>query len=165
MDVQVGIIERVADQDALLTKIRAAIAAARGQKIPLIYVVVGFRDGAPEASDRFKPMAATLANPRPLLAPAEDDVVVVKRRVSAFSGSDLEVLLRAQNVRHLVLAGIATSGVVLSTVREAADKDFQITVLEDACADADAQVHALLMEKIFPRQCTVTTVENWSRTL
>ncbi len=76
-------------------------------------------------------------------------------------GSDLEVILRAKNIRHLVLAGISTSGVVLSTVREAADKDYQLTVLSDLCADFDEQVHSLLLEKIFPRQAAVITSRQW----
>ena len=71
----------------------------------------------------------------PAIAPQAGDITCVKRRVSAFTGSDLEVVLRAQDIRHLVLAGVATSGVVLSTVREAGDKDFRITVLSDCCAD------------------------------
>jgi nicotinamidase-related amidase len=87
--------------------------------------------------------------------------VVVKRRVSAFSGSDLEIILRAKNIHHLLLTGIATSGVVLSTLREAADKDYQLTVLSDLCADFDAQVHSVLTEKVFPRQATIITSEQW----
>ena len=90
---------------------------------------------------------------------------MTKRRVSAFAGSDLDVLLRAGGIRSLVLAGIATSGVVLSTLRQAADLDFGLTVLADACADADAEVHRVLTEKVFPRQAEVTTVDAWAATL
>jgi hypothetical protein len=57
----------------------------------------------------------------PRLAAAAGDLIVTKRRVSAFTGSDLEVVLRAAGTEHLVLTGIATSGVVLSTLRQAAD--------------------------------------------
>jgi nicotinamidase-related amidase len=95
------------------------------------------------------------------LAPRPGETVVVKRRVSAFTGSDLEVVLRAAEVDHLVLAGIATSGVVLSTLREAADRDYRLTVLGDACVDADPEVHRVLTEKVFPRQADVITVDEW----
>ena len=74
------------------------------------------------------------------VAPREGEPVVTKLRVSAFAGSDLEVLLRSMGIDSLVLSGIATSGVVLSTLREAADKDYRLTVLSDACLDADAEV-------------------------
>ncbi|MDQ2864223.1 MAG: cysteine hydrolase, partial [Bacteroidota bacterium] len=91
----------------------------------------------------------------------ETDIVVTKRRVSAFTGSDLEVVLRSQHIQHIILAGVATSGVVLSTLREAAE-DYRITVLSDCCADADAEVHRVLTTKVFPRQADVLSIEEWS---
>jgi nicotinamidase-related amidase len=95
------------------------------------------------------------------LEPLASELVVLKRRVSAFTGSDLEVVLRAGDVDHLVPTGIATSGVVLSTLREAADHDYRLTVLADACLDGDPEVHRVLTEKVFPRQADVVTVAEW----
>ncbi len=167
MDVQPGIVDRLPDPAAYLAAAADAVAAARAAAVPVLHVVVGFRPGFPEISPRNQAFRnARLAMPglteaRPSLAPAEGEVVVVKRRVSAFAGSDLEVVLRARELRHLVLAGIATSGVVLSTLREAADRDFQLTVLSDVCADFDAEVHAVLMQKLFPRQAEVLTRAAW----
>jgi nicotinamidase-related amidase len=92
-------------------------------------------------------------------------VTVRKLRVSAFTGSDLEVVLRAQGIEHLVLAGIATSGVVLSTARAAADLDYRLTVLSDGCLDADPEVHRVLLEKVFPRQAEVATIADWAASL
>jgi nicotinamidase-related amidase len=97
------------------------------------------------------------------VAPQPGEITVTKRRVSAFTGSDLEVVLRAQNIQHLVLTGIATGGVVLSTLREAADKDYRLTVLTDCCADADEEVHRMLTTKVFPRQGEVVNVEDWTK--
>ena len=98
----------------------------------------------------------------PAIAPAPGEPVVTKRRVSAFAGSDLAVLLRSLDAGTLVLAGIATSGVVLSTVREAADLDYRLEVLADGCLDRDDEVQRVLLEKIFPRQAQVTTVADWA---
>jgi nicotinamidase-related amidase len=172
MDVQPGILDRLDDADEYLSKIQAAVDTAHEKQIPVVYVVVGFRPGFPEAAARNKSFGAikdagrtAMINPQPAIKPAEGDVVVTKRRVSAFSGSDLEVLLRAYDARHLILTGIATSGVVLSTIREAADKDYQLTVLSDLCADFDPEVHTVLTEKVFPRQATVTTAKEWAKTL
>jgi nicotinamidase-related amidase len=98
----------------------------------------------------------------PAIAPDPHDLVITKRRVSAFAGSDLEVLLRGLGASTLVLAGIATSGVVLSTVRQAADLDYGIVVLADGCLDPDREVHRVLTEKVFPRHADVLTVAEWS---
>jgi nicotinamidase-related amidase len=87
------------------------------------------------------------------------DTVVYKHRVGAFSGNALEMILRARGIEHLVLYGIATSGIVLSTVRAASDLDFTCTVVKDACFDGDAEVHRVLTEKIFVAQGTVVTAD------
>jgi nicotinamidase-related amidase len=67
------------------------------------------------------------------------------------------MILRAKKIDTLVLAGVATSGVVLSTTRHAADADYRIVIAGDACADRDDEVHRVLVEKVFPRQATVAT--------
>jgi nicotinamidase-related amidase len=140
--------------------------------VPVVYVRVAFRPGAPEISANNKTFAAIAANRamaiddtatamHEAVAPQPGDIVVTKKRVSAFAGSDLDQVLRTLEVRSLVLAGIATSGVVLSTVRQAADLDFQLTVLRDGCLDADPEVHRVLLDKVFPRQAAVVTTAEW----
>jgi nicotinamidase-related amidase len=176
MDVQQGIVGRYADAAPdYLPRLAGTVDAARGAGVPVIYVVVGFRAGHPEASDRNKTFSAlppdvfTEDDPgtriHPDVAPHPGEVVVTKRRVSAFAGSDLDVVLRAGGVDHLVLTGIATSGVVLSTLRQAADLDYRLTVLSDGCLDGDAEVHRVLTEKVFPRQADVLTEDAWRSTL
>jgi nicotinamidase-related amidase len=168
MDVQPGIIDRAPDPTAYLARVAGAVRAARAHAVPVIQVIVGFRPGMPEVSRRNQAFSAAtqqrpayLSDPRPAITPEGSDLVVTKRRVSAFSGSDLEVILRAGEIDHLVLCGIATSGVVLSTLREAADKDYRCTVLADLCADPDAEVHAVLTGKVFPRQARVINATAW----
>lgn len=178
MDMQMGIVSRYVRSDDFFTPTRAAIAAARAAAIPVIYVVVAFRPGFPEVSPRNKSFStikqqqtatssAEMLAPEihPAIAPQPTDIVITKRRVSAFSGSDLEVVLRAQGITHLALSGIATSGVVLSTLREAADKDYQLTVLADCCLDADEEVQRVLLSKVFPRQANVLEASAWAATL
>jgi nicotinamidase-related amidase len=176
MDVQQGIVERFASDVGYLDRLATAIAAARGAGIAVTYVTVAFRPGYPEVSERNKTFSAIAGTGRftggdpgmripAVIAPAPGEVTVTKRRVSAFTGSDLEVLLRARAIHHLVLAGIATSGVVLSTLRQAADLDYQLTVLADGCLDADPDVHQILLDKVFPRQAEVTTIADWAARL
>ena len=170
MDVQPEIVARF-DASGLTERLAGAAAAARAAGVRVIYVKIGFREGYPEISPRsamFSRIAelggfveGVSSEIDPAVAPQPGDVVVTKRRVSAFAGSDLDVVLRAGGIDALVLCGIATSGVVLSTVRQAADLDFALTVLADGCADADEEVHRVLCEKVFPRQAQVTTVAEW----
>jgi nicotinamidase-related amidase len=173
MDLQAGMLERFEADAGFVPRINAAAETARSAGFPVLWVKVEFRPGYPEVSPRNKAFAALsvsggladtdpAADLHPDLQTQDTDVVVVKKRVSAFAGSDLEVLLRAAEVDSLVLAGIATSGVVLSTLRQAADLDFRLTVLADGCLDGDDEVHRVLTEKVFPRQAEVTTVEAWS---
>ncbi|MCL6625253.1 MAG: cysteine hydrolase [Alicyclobacillus shizuokensis] len=176
MDVQNGIVSRFAENKEVLLPFQRAVEAARQHGIPVIFVRVAFREGYPEVSPRNKSFSAISERPgmtysdaatqiHESVQPRPDEPVVTKIRVSAFAGSDLEVLLRARQIDTLILSGIATSGVVLSTLREAADKDFALTVLADACLDADTEVHRVLMEKVFPRQADVLTVDDWIKTL
>jgi nicotinamidase-related amidase len=173
MDVQQGIVDRFSAEPDYLPRLVRAIDAARGRDIPVIYVRVGFRPGHPEISPNnqsFHRLAQTTGfddtDPatriHPDIAPGPHDIVVTKRRVSAFAGSDLDVVLRSAGTDTLVLTGIATSGVVLSTVRQAADLDYRLVVLADGCLDADPEVHRVLTEKVFPRQATVTTLADWA---
>src|SRR5256885_1634727 len=169
MDVQQGIVERYGSAAPLLDHVGTAIRAARSAGLPVIYVTVRFREGYPEISARNRMFAAIrqagaamvetspATDIHPAVAPQPGDIVVTKRRVGAFTGSDLEVVLRAQDVDHLVLTGIATSGVVLSTLRAAADMDYRLTVLSDCCADGDDEVHRVLLAKVFSRQADVLT--------
>ncbi|HWA09883.1 MAG TPA: isochorismatase family cysteine hydrolase [Opitutaceae bacterium] len=171
MDYQAGIVAGLpGNQDALLQRAAETLAAARQAKLMVIHVVVAFRPGHPEIgpnnllfsglkqSGRF---AAGDQNSdiHPAVFPQPGDIVVTKRRVSAFAGSDLELILRARGIDTLVLFGIATGGVVLSTVRQAADSDYRLVVLADACADREADVHRCLVEKILPRQATVVPAD------
>jgi nicotinamidase-related amidase len=174
MDVQTRIVGMISDSTQLIKNIQKAIDHAHSVSLPVIYVAVQFRPDFPEVSPNNKSFSAIKKNvaafgdPKamdiyPKVKPQKEDILVTKKRVSAFTGSDLEVVLRSLGITHLVLGGIATSGVVLSTVREAADKDYQLTVLSDCCADADEEVHNVLLSKVFQRQADVLSVDEWKK--
>lgn len=92
------------------------------------------------------------------LAPLASEFIFTKRRFSAFKGTDLDLVLSARPNLKLVLFGVSTGGVVLSTVREAFDRDVgEIVVLEDLCADRDPAQHDALIKIVLPKQATVTT--------
>lgn len=177
MDMQNGIVARYADSSPILERVGQVLRVARGAGLPIIYVRVQFRAGYPEVSasngmfgsvkreGKLFQAGSPETEIHPDVAPQAGEWVIEKVRVSAFAGSPLEMILRGLEAEHLVLCGVATSGVVLSTTREAADKDYRLTILSDACADADEEVHRVLTTKIFPRQAQVLTVEAWEKSL
>ncbi|MCX4964031.1 cysteine hydrolase [Streptomyces sp. NBC_00654] len=100
-----------------------------------------------EAGDAFHEGATGTGIALPV---ADEDVVVLKRRASAFAGTDLDLVLRASGVTGLVIAGVATSAMVAATCYDAADRDYRVTVLRDGCADGDAAMHDFFMDTVFP---------------
>ncbi len=176
MDVQQGIINNLGDRATeYLQRVSKAVDAARQSGIPVIFVVVRFRKGYPELSPNNKMFGAlrerswdmdeTSDLTKPMITPQEDELVIAKKRVSAFAGSDLEMILNARGITELILCGVSTSGVVLSTLRYAADKDYRLSVLSDCSSDQDEEVHRVLTEKVFPRQAEVLTIEQWTQKL
>lgn len=172
MDMQMGILSSYPKSSELIKRVANAITLARKTNITIIFVRVGFRKGFPEVSANNKMFSKisdyvsdsgmeTFMQIPTVLGMVESDIIVDKKRVSAFSGNDLEMILRSNNISHLVLTGFASSGVVLSTLIEASDKDYQLTVLADACGDSDQEVHQFLIAKLFPTQASVVMTEDW----
>ena len=91
----------------------------------------------------------------PLVARVQGAIVVRKTRVGAMSTTDLDRRLRDRGIDTLVLAGISTSGVVLSTVVEATDRDYRLYVLSDGTEDPDEQARDVLLGRIFPRRAQI----------
>jgi len=174
MDVYRATVPMLENAGPYLASLSGALKKARANSIPVIYIVLRFRNGYPEISLSSKMFAGIKENPalkfdtedsmqvHAAVAPLKGDITVIKKRVGAFTGSDLEVLLRSMEIKHIVLTGISTSGGVLSTLCEAADKDYAITVLSDCCTDMDEEVHRILISKIFPRKVDVVTSAEWS---
>jgi nicotinamidase-related amidase len=172
MDMQAGIVSIYAgdQQDGFTARAAGILGRCRDRGMTVIHVQVGFRPGMPEISPRNALFAAIRTSERhqqlfkgdagkihPAVAPVGEDIVIVKHRISAFTGTDLDMILRAKDIDTLVLFGIATSGVVLSTLLDAVDADYRVIVIKDCCADQDADVHSVLLEKVFPRRGTVVT--------
>ena len=178
MDYQNDIVSFLpeAARDELMERAGAVLASARREGIPVIYVVVRFREGYPEISsgdavrrglrdsERLKE-GTPGAEIHSAVAPEPGEVVVTKRRTGAFSTTDLGAVLSAQGIETLVLMGVSTSGCVLSTVRWAADTDYRLIVVSDCCADRDEEVQRVLTEKVFPRQAAVVTSQEFIQAL
>jgi len=169
LDLQEGIFGLVPGAAVVLPNAAKVVEGARQGGFRLLHVGLGFEPGYPEVSPRnprftrMKEQGAFVKGSdsarihSALLKPG--DTVIYKQRVSAFSDNTLHMVLQAQGIEHLVLFGVATSGVVLSTLRRAADLDYQCTVVKDACFDRDEEVHRVLTEKVFIPQATVVTAQ------
>jgi nicotinamidase-related amidase len=172
MDYQNAIVagyvgESVSD---MLDRASGVLDSARAAGMQVIYIRVGFRPGLPEISPKNAVFSAIKNDParmkmfagegqeiHPTVAPKENDVIVTKHRVGAFTGTDLEMILRSNEIDTLVLFGIATSGVVLSTLTQAFDADHRLFVIKDCCADRDQELHAALIDRYFPSRGKVIT--------
>jgi nicotinamidase-related amidase len=166
MDYQNGIMGRVSDGAGLLAAARETIELVRGRGGQIGYVRVGFADGeAPtgtmgsrigaEAARTTFHADAPATQVHDEVAPQDGDIVVRKTRVGPFLTTDLDAQLRSRGIDTLLLAGISTSGVVLSTVRDGHDRDYRLIVISDLCADPEPDIHEFLVERIFPRQAEV----------
>ncbi len=179
MDCQAGIVSIYAKpKEEFVERASSVLRVARTAGMPVVLVQVGFRPGLPEVSDRNKFFAAIKSSVQrqslfqgevgaihPGLGPEPGDIIVVKHRVSAFAGTDLELILRAKQMDTIVLFGISTSGVVLSTLLEATDADYRVVVIADCCADLDAELHVALLTRLFPARAEVVTAGDFVKTL
>ncbi len=159
---------------AVVRRAANVLKHARERGIRVIHVRVGFRPNLPEISSR-NMLLSSIKNSvqhrqffegasgeiHPAVAPEAEEIVITKHRISAFAGTDLAMILRANDIDTLVMYGIATSGVVLATLLEATDSDYRVAVVKDCCADQDPEVHSCLLEKLFPRFATVIAAEEF----
>lgn len=167
MDYQAGILASLTDPDALLGPVAGAIADVRAQGGTIAYVRVAFTEddwaAVPGTNKTFSAAArhramhhedpSTAIDER--LAPDDGDIVVRKVRYGSMSTTDLDRQLRDRGITTLVVAGITTSGVVLSTVIDAADRDYRLYVLSDGVADSNAEAHDVLLSSVFPSRAVV----------
>jgi nicotinamidase-related amidase len=179
MDYQVDALTKfiTAAQSAdVIARVPELIAIARDAGMMVIHVVVAFRPGHPELSPPNSVFSVVKANGmlvagsegvaiHPAAAPREGEPIVVKHRISPFAGTDLEMLLRANGIDTLVLAGVHTSGVVLSAVGQAVDLDYRLVVIRDCWADPDAEAHAMLLDIVIPKQAAVVTTAEFAGAL
>ncbi|HEX4048752.1 MAG TPA: isochorismatase family cysteine hydrolase [Elusimicrobiota bacterium] len=169
LDMQEGILGFVPGAEAAVPAAARALEAARKAGALVVHVGLGFEPGWPEIGSR--KTRFSMIKERGLFVKGSDsarfhpslfkpgETVVYKQRVGAFSENSLRMILRAKEIENLVLFGIATSGIVLSTLRAASDLDFQCAVVKDACFDADAEVHRVLTEKVFAAQAAVMAAD------
>jgi nicotinamidase-related amidase len=165
-----GMAAQVQEKKAIENTARA-LAVARNKGMLVVHVGVAFRKGHPEIGpgaplfQGIKQANALLegswgADFHPGVRPAEGEVVVIKRGVSALARTDLDLLLRGKGITTLVLTGIATNFVIEGTARHAVDEGYQVVVLKDCCASFNDQMHTFSLQ-ILSQLSTAGTVEEF----
>ncbi|MDV8020094.1 isochorismatase family cysteine hydrolase [Rhodococcus sp. IEGM 1330] len=173
-DVQTGIIREFRFARPVVSVLAQTIPMARRAGVHIVYLRAGLRPNGTDVHpnnavmQQFHAMADvfhetsddTWIDDALTVDPA--DSVVLKRRASGFAGTDLDLVLRSQRIDRVAICGVASSAVVAATVYAAADLDYEVSVLSDACADPDPAAHQFLMETLFPaRGVAVSTAGEW----
>jgi nicotinamidase-related amidase len=178
MDYQNAWIATLSDPGPLLAREVQTISLARHHGVRVAYTFVAFTPADYPAVSKnniiftgltSKPGALDEGSKRMAIdervAPRRGDKVVRKTRVGAFDRTDLDQWLRDLSIDTLILTGISTSGVVLSTVCDAADRDYRLVVVSDACADTVPQIQDTLMHRVFPQRAQIVTHSDLPRLL
>ncbi|MBU9453150.1 isochorismatase family cysteine hydrolase [Burkholderia multivorans] len=156
----------------LLANTRALCDAARASSVAVYFANLRFSPGYPEVSplnkngQGIKQLGLFIDDaPSPELARRDDEPLIVAHRASVFFGTDLQARLAAQHIDTLIMVGIATTGVVLSSVAYASDADFRLYTVKDCCYDPDPVVHEHLFATAFETRTTVLSLDDALRML
>ena len=136
----------------ILSNIKKVIDTARLRGVPVFYVIVGFSANYTEWSASSKLFKNVPSNKQVILgdwstevhesiAPNEDEAVIKKNRIDPFFNTNLDLLLRTNNINEVVLSGVSSEFVILSTALSAHDRDYKVTVLEDCISSSDQYSH------------------------
>jgi len=174
LDLQIGFLQRLPPDNSVVENAESALDITRQHGAHVAYVRAALDEidikAIPDHALAFasfkesKEMAAAIhpdaptTQIHPRLAPKDGDSVYRKTRFGAFMINPSKALLddfTAKRIDTVVIAGVITSGAVLSAVRQLSDLDLRLVVLEDCCADHDAELHKVLCEKVLPKQAKV----------
>ncbi|MGC7402943.1 isochorismatase family cysteine hydrolase [Pandoraea pneumonica] len=149
----------------LLSNTRQLCDAARVKGVDVYFAKFHFSPGYPEVSPLNKngqgvKQLGLFVDDRvsPELGRRENETVVVAHRASVFYGTDLQVRLSARGIDTLIMVGIASTGVMLSSIAYASDADFRLFTVKDCCYDPDQVVHDHLFSTAFESRTTVLTL-------
>ncbi|KIL35937.1 hypothetical protein SD71_11235 [Cohnella kolymensis] len=161
------------EQTRTIENAEKALVAARTKGLPVIHVRVAFRPGHRELNGDVPFWAGVIQGDALVegtwgteflkaLAPVENEVVMIKRGVSAFNDTELARYLTFKGIQTLVLAGVATNWVVEATTRDAADLGYTLVVLQDCCGSFNEELHSFSVQNILGSLATLTTANEFA---
>jgi len=150
---------------ALLANTRKLCDAARHTGVNVYFAKIHFSPGYPEVSplnkngQGIKHLGLFVDDEiSPELGRQADEPIIIAHRASVFFGTDLQARLAAQGVDTLLMVGIASTGVMLSSIAYASDADFRLFTVKDCCYDPDGIVHEHLFSTAFESRATVLSL-------
>lgn len=149
----------------LLANTRQLCDAARARGVDVYFAKIHFNPGYPEVSPLNRngqgiKQLGLFVDDRisPELGQRADEPLIVAHRASVFFGTDLQVRLSARGIDTLIMVGIASTGVMLSSIAYASDADFRLFTVKDCCYDPDQVVHDHLFSTAFDSRTTVLSL-------
>lgn len=152
----------------LLEKWAAVLKASREAGMCVIYVNNVLRPGFPELGEKSFPLMKGTkehgafvkgtwgAEVPDEIKPLPADLVIENYNTSAFSYTNLDMILRANEIKHLFLVGVATTFVVNSTTRYGAELGYDITILEDCCTSFTDEMHDFEIANVLSQFGTIS---------
>ena len=161
-----GAMARLIKERNVLATIARLAEAGRQARVLIIHVRHAYRPDYADAPQNTPILAGMKQNEilkdgtwgaeiHPDIKRHPSDIVITKTRVSAFYASPLEAILAAQGITHLVLAGIATDGVVEGTARDAVDRGYYVTIPDDCSATFTDEAHRAVLGGVLGMLATV----------
>ena len=165
-DMQVGILEQIADRERVIQNVREVLGAARAagvrtyftRHVTLPVELMGVAQlrmwrtwqGVDRVEDVRSPFLPDAPQTQIVseLKPNEREAVLDKLTLSAFAGTPLELALRGAGIGALAVVGVATEIGIEPTVRHAGDLGFIPVVVSDACAAGNAEAGERAMESL-----------------
>ena len=159
-----------AERTGVVQRCARLLDAARRTGAPVVYTRVCFRPGYPDLVANGPLMAMCQAAGALVegewgaeildeLTPQANDIVVSHRRISGFWGSDLQTILQARGVSHVLLTGVATNFTVLNTAFDASNAGLHTTVVSDCCSSAEQAIHDVAVHTIEVIGASATSAE------
>ena len=149
----------------MLANTRSLCNAARQTGVSVYFANIQFSPGYPEVSplnkngQGIKQLGLFMGDElSPELGRLPSEPLIIAHRASVFFGTDLQVRLSARGIDTLMMVGIASTGVVLSSVAHASDADFRLLTVKDCCYDPDPVVHDHLFATAFASRTTVLSL-------
>lgn len=154
----------------LLDAARKLVSWAHEHDVAVIWMRTAFRPGYVDASRNMRASAAELngrlvdgtwgAELMDGIGRDARDIIITKKRPSAFLGTELDFVLRTMGIEQIVLAGTSTNWAIESTARDAESLDYKVLVARDATGARMGAFHEPALRSMATRYATITTVDD-----